>query len=183
VSKRDFTTRTIIIPTSTFVCLSGLILWKMILQTDKATDKQQNEESKYGMSWVLQQRLADVMTIAQSNQPKWSNTLEINSLRLTYLTSHLDDVSANGSRRSINDRNIGKAKYLDYSLESRLEFESILEQTELEVRTIGREIKAVVDKQSPHAFKHCDWKFCSCHELRRKFKPGSVFQSADYAGN
>ena len=172
---------TILMPTSTFLCLSGLILWKMILQTEKAADQQQNEKSKYGMSWVLQQRLAEVMTIAQSNQPKWSNILEINSLRLTYLTSHLHDVSATGSRKSINDRNVGKAKYLDYSLESRLEFESILEQTELEVRTIGREIKVVVDKQSPHAFKHCDWKFCSCHELRRKFEPGSVFQSADYA--
>lgn len=177
---RDVTTMTIIIPTSTFLCSSGLILWKMILQTEKAADQQQNEKSKYGMSWVLQQRIADVMEISQSNQPKWSNILEINSLRLTYLTSHLDDVSATGSRKSINDRNVGKAKYLDYSLESRLEFESILEQTELEVRTIGREIKAVVDKQSPHAFKHCDWKFCSCHELRRKFEPGSVFQSADY---
>jgi hypothetical protein len=166
--------------TNIYFLVLGLILWKMIVQTDKATDHQQNEESKYGMSWVLQQRLADVIAIAQFNQPKWGNILEINSLRLTYLTSHIDDVSANGSRKSINDRNIGMAKYLDYSLDSRLEFESILEQTELEVRTIGHEIKALVDKQSPHAFKHCDWKFCSCHKLRRKFEPGSVFQSAGY---
>ncbi|KAL3796302.1 hypothetical protein ACHAW5_010309 [Stephanodiscus triporus] len=156
-----------------------LILWKMILQTDKASEQQQNEEYKYAMSWVLQQRLTDVMAIEQSNKPTWSNILNINSLRLIYLTSHVDEASAYGSRSAINGRSIGQAKYLDYSIDP-FSFESILEQTELEVRTIANEIKTLVDKQSPHAFKHCNWKYCSCHDLRRKFEPGSVFQSVEY---
>jgi len=152
----------------------------MILQTDKASEQQQNEEYKYAMSWVLQQRLADVMAIGKGNKPTWRNILNINSLRLIYLTSQVDDASGYASRSAINGRSIGQAKYLDYSIESRFAFESILEQTELEVRTIGQEIKTLVDKQSPHAFKHCNWKYCSCHELRRKFEPGSVFQSVEY---
>ncbi|KAL3821824.1 hypothetical protein ACHAXA_003326 [Cyclostephanos tholiformis] len=152
-----------------------LIFWKMI----EESEQQQSENYKYGMPWVLQQNLADAMAIALSNQPKWSNILEINSLRLTYLTSHLDDASANGSTSSATIRSMGKAKYLDFSLEPPFEFQSFLEQTELEVRTICRDIETLVNKQSPHAFKHCDWTYCSCHELRKKFKPGSVFQSTD----
>jgi hypothetical protein len=165
-----------------FLCSSGLILWKMIQQTGKESEQQQSEKYKYGMPWVLQQRLANVIAIAHSSQPKWGNILEINSLRLTYLTSHLDDTSTVCSTVSTNTRSTGKAKFLDFSLEPPFEFQSFLEQTELEVRTIGQEIETLVSKQSPHAFKHCNWKYCSCHELRKKFKPGSVFQSADYLG-
>jgi hypothetical protein len=166
---------TIISSIFVFLCSSGLIFWKMI----EESEQQQSENYKYGMPWVLQQNLADAMAIALSNQPKWSNILEINSLRLTYLTSHLDDASANGSTSSATIRSMGKAKYLDFSLEPPFEFQSFLEQTELEVRTICRDIETLVNKQSPHAFKHCDWTYCSCHELRKKFKPGSVFQSTD----
>ncbi len=167
-------------PTSVFLCSSGLILWKMIQQTDNESEQQQRENYKYGMPWVFQQSLANVTANARSNPPKWTNILEINSLRLTYLTSHPDDTST--VTVSTSTRSMGKAKYLDFSLESPFEFQSFLEQTELEVRTIGQGIEALVNKQSPHAFKHCDWKYCSCHELRRKFKPGSVFQSTDYVG-
>jgi hypothetical protein len=142
----------------------------MIQHTDKASDQASDQEEKdgykYGISWTLQQRLLSAMTSTQSNIPKWSNVLQLNSLRLTYLTSHVDDASANGS-----------ANYLDYSLDSTSEFESVLIQTEQEILTIAREIKELVDTQSPHAFKHCDWKFCSCHEIRRRFIPGSVYQS------
>jgi hypothetical protein len=164
--------------TYVFLCSSGLVLWKMIQQTGKESEHPQIEKYKYGMPWLLRQRLA--MANAQSSQSKWSNILEINSLRLTYLTSHPDDTSTAGSSVSTNTRRTGKATYLDFSLEPPFEFQSFLEQTELEIRTIGHGIETLVSKQSPHAFKHCEWKYCSCHELRKKFKPGSVFQSADY---
>lgn len=140
----------------------------MVQRTDKASEQEEKDGYKYGISWTLQQRLASAMNITPSNIPKWSNMLELNSLRLTYLTSHVDDTSANGL-----------ANFLDYSLDSKSEFESILMQTEHEVQTIAREIKELVDTQSPHAFKHCDWKYCSCHELRRRFIPGSVYQLED----
>jgi hypothetical protein len=140
----------------------------MVQQTDMASEQEEKDGYKYGISWTLQQRLANAMNITPGHTPKWSNMLEVNSLRLTYLTSHVDDASANGL-----------ANYLDYSLDSKSEFESILMQTEHEVQTIAREIKELVDTQSPHAFKHCDWKYCSCHELRKRFIPGSVYQSED----
>ena len=140
----------------------------MIQETDRTSEPQQSDGYKYGLSWVLQQRLVSAMEIAENNKLKWSNMLELNSLRLTYLNSHIEDASANGS-----------ATYLDYSLDSQLEFESVLLQTEQEIHTMANDIKQLVDAQSPHAFKHCDWKYCSCHELRRRFVPGSVYQSDD----
>eukprot|EP00571_Detonula_confervacea_P008266 CAMPEP_0172324150 /NCGR_PEP_ID=MMETSP1058-20130122/50589_1 /TAXON_ID=83371 /ORGANISM="Detonula confervacea, Strain CCMP 353" /LENGTH=467 /DNA_ID=CAMNT_0013040347 /DNA_START=181 /DNA_END=1584 /DNA_ORIENTATION=+ len=164
----------------------ALILWKMILQTDEASEQyrvqgqRQKEQYKYGMSWVLQQSLTQAMTHTQSIS-KWSEILQLNSLRLTHLTSNVDDESVNDSAAMSTDgkSNIGKATYLDYPLGSPSEFQSLLDQTELEVQTIARDIKILVDTQSPHAFKHCDWRYCSCHELRSKFRRGSVFQSPD----
>jgi len=156
----------------------ALILWKMILHTDKTSEQStgfghegqsyQKGHFKYSMPWVLQQKLMQVMAGAKQNQ-RWSDILELKLLRLMYLTSHLDDPSSKG-----------KAAYLDSSLGcSSSEFHSIIDRTELEVQTIAKDIKILVDKQSPHAFQHCNWKYCSCHGIRRKFRPGSVFQSHD----
>ncbi|KAL7529070.1 hypothetical protein ACHAXR_002778 [Thalassiosira sp. AJA248-18] len=166
----------------------ALILWKMIHQTDKTSEQsrihygeeqgKQKDQYKYGLSWTLQQRLLQACTQVQTNDPTWSNILELNSLRLMYLTSHLDDASANNE--STDSRSIGRANHLDYPLgASPSEFQSILDQTEHEVQDIAKDIKRLVDMQSPHAFEHCDWRYCSCHELRRKFVRGSVFQSPD----
>jgi len=172
----------------------ALMLWKMILRTDQSSAERssvdygheqgrQKDLYKFGLSWALQQRLAQAMSSNTQNNARWSDTLQLNSLRLMYLTSHIDDVSANGDSTMVasgRSSGIGKAKYLDYSLgSSPSEFQSILDQTELEVQTIARNIKTSVDAQSPHAFEHCDWRYCSCHELRRKFRPGSVYQSPD----
>lgn len=161
----------------------ALMLCKMIHQTDQTSEqkringyqKEQKDQYKYGISWVFQQKLVQAMKSAQHN-PTWSDILELDSLRLMYLTSHLDDPTSITS----DDRTIGKAKYLDQPLgSSQSEFQSILDQTELEVQTIAKDIKTLVDMQDPHAFKHCDWKYCSCHELRRKFVRGSVYQDPD----
>jgi len=179
----------------------ALILWKMIHQTDDKTTtlggKTAKTDSRFGMSWMLQQRLKQALTASSTAatatktngmEKDWSRTLELNSLRLMYFTSHLDDASANNeSTMNATDddddagsRTIGKAHYLDFSMgSSPIEFQSILDETELEVRTIASDIKRLVDMQSPHAFEHCDWRYCSCHELRKKFKPGSVFQSPE----
>lgn len=161
----------------------------MIHDTDRTSEQvrvngtlelsqQTKDQYKYGLSWVLQQRLMQATTYKQHGA-KWSNLLELNSLRLFYLTSHLDDTSANDLSNE-DGGNLGKATYLDYPLgSSRSEFQSILNQTEQEVKHIAGEIKRLVDMQSPHEWKHCDWRFCSCHELRRKFVRGSVYQDPD----
>ena len=119
------------------------------------------------------------------SKPIWSETLQLDSLRLMYLTSHVEDVCVNdddsATISSNSNSNIGRAKYLDFSLgSSQSEFQSILDQTQKEVQTIARDIKILVDTQDPHAFEHCDWRYCSCHELRRKFRPGSVYKSPDF---
>lgn len=160
----------------------ALILWKMILQTEdvaSAVDNgagQQKDQYKYRLSWELQQRLANAMDNVRIGDTGWSNMLELKSLRLIHLTSHLDDASVNNSVNAMNDKGIiGKATYLDYALDAPSEFERvILDQTEREVQAIVRGVKKLVDAQSPHAFKHCDWRYCSCHEFRRRFRPGSV---------
>lgn len=151
----------------------ALMLWKMILATDEVSKLSgQQDKYKYVLPWTLQQKLIEAMNGADVK--KWSNVLELNSLRLMYLTSHLDDTSAN---IDTNGRSIGRASYLDSHLGSLAEFQSMLDQTELEVQNIANGIKQLVDMQSPHEFKPCDWRYCSCHEIRRKFVKESVSQS------
>ena len=169
----------------------ALVLWRMICNTDKQSqskgysqqeegqekDEQKDTDAyKYRMSWFLQQKLMQALPQHAQNNPKWSDIVEINSLRLMYFTSHLDDASINESTTMTDGRNTGKAKYRDFQLgSSPSEFHSFLDQIEGEVEDIESEIRRLVDEQSPHAFKHCDWRYCSCHELRRKFIPGSVY--------
>lgn len=157
----------------------ALMLWKTILQTEEGNGLQQKDQYKYRLSWELQQKLTDAMGQAHINPTtRWSNILELNSLRLIHLTSHVDDTSVNSLSDSMHDQIIGKATYLDYDLDSQSEFQSvILGQTERELQEIINEVKKLVDAQSPHAFKHCDWGYCSCHELRRKFRSGSVYDA------
>lgn len=152
-----------------------MVLWKMIEASSKRFGEREDKHN--GLPWDLQQRLLQATESAQAN-PRWSDILELDSLRLMYLTSHVDDPSANDSSTFADGRSIGRAKNLDYPIGPG-EFESVIEETEREVRTIARDIKMLVDMQSPHAFEHCDWRYCSCHQLRRKFRPGSVYQSPD----
>ncbi|KAL9189712.1 hypothetical protein ACHAXT_009387 [Thalassiosira profunda] len=163
-------------------------IWNMVLQTDKQSmqssvngndegDREQPKDLyKYGLSWVLRQQLMQALPNATSN-PKWADVLELDSLRLFYLTSHLDDPSAN---EASDGRIIGKAKYMDYPLGSPSEFRSLLDQTENEIGTIAHNLQSLVDAQSPLVFEHCDWRYCSCHALRRRFHPGTVYQSPDF---
>jgi len=159
----------------------AMMLSKMIQQTDQAsqlTIDEQKEQYKYSMSWNLKQRLEHAMRNVQSN-PKWSNIIELNSLRLMYLTSNIEDDSVNDPNTTQED-GIGKATCLDLSLgSSPQEIDSLLDEVEIEVQSIVKDILILVDQQDPTAFKHCDWRYCSCHELRRRFHPGSVYQSPD----
>lgn len=170
----------------------ALVLWKMILQTmdeepavefhENGGVRRQNDQYKYRLSWEFQQRLRNAMSSLRINDTRWSNVLELTSLRLIHLTSHVDDDSVNSPKASMNGKSssIGKATYLDFALDDPAVFESVvLEQTEREVKAIIHGIKTLVDTQSPHSFKHCDWRYCSCHEFRRRFRPGSVYISPD----
>jgi len=156
----------------------AMMLKKMINQTDQAsklTRDEQKEQYKYSMSWNLKQRLENAMRNVQSN-PKWSDIIELNSLRLMYLTSNIEDDSVNDPNTKQED-GIGKATCLDLSLGSTpQEVDSLLDEVEIEVQSIVKDIHILVDEQDPTAFKHCDWRYCSCHELRRRFHPGSVYQ-------
>ena len=159
----------------------ALMLYKMIRQTDALSEQPNDQEGyKYAMPWTLQQRLKQALTNNVANTPDWGSVLELNSLRLMYLTSHLDDDSINDSNTATSGT-VGKAACLDYPLMGSQSSEIIpfLNEMELEVQTIAKDIKILVDQQDPHAFKHCDWRYCSCHELRRRFRPGSVYQSPE----
>ena len=150
----------------------ALILWKMILQTE--TLEQDSEEKtvdyRYGLSWELRQKLLQSMGYENGqSHPKWSELLTLESLRLMYLTSHLDDMAANFDTPP--DAPVGKAKYLDFSLN---EFMAVLDQTESEVISIQKQIKDLVDMQDPKAWHHCNWKYCNCHEMRERFIDGTV---------
>eukprot|EP00986_Skeletonema_menzelii_P001951 scaffold539_cov145-Skeletonema_menzelii.AAC.15 len=152
----------------------ALILWKMILQTETLEQKRQESEEtvdyRYGLSWELRQKL--LQSLGYENEqlhPKWSELLKIESLRLMYLTSHLDDMAANFDTPP--DAPVGKAKELDFSL---FEFMTVLDQTENEVISIQKQIKELVDMQDPTAWHHCNWKYCNCHEMRERFIDGTV---------
>ena len=157
----------------------AMMLSKMIKQTDQAselTKDEQKEQYKYSMSWNLKQRLENAMRNVQN--PKWSDIIELNSLRLMYLTSNIEDDSVNDP--STTKDGIGKATCLDLYLgSSPQEVDLLLDEVEIEVQSIVKDIHILVDEQDPTAFKHCDWRYCSCHELRRRFHPGSVYQSPD----
>ncbi|KAK1735243.1 PD-(D/E)XK nuclease superfamily protein [Skeletonema marinoi] len=156
----------------------ALILWKMILQTEtlEQRQRQQSEEVgktvdyRYGLAWELRQKLLQSLGYENEQQaPKWTELLTLESLRLMYLTSHLDDMAANYDTPP--DAPVGKAKCLDFSLN---EFMSVLDQTENEVMSIQKQIKELVDMQDPKAWHHCNWKYCNCHEMRDRFIDGTV---------
>ena len=173
--------------------LYALVLWKMILETEKTVQTHNiidpdeidsngdnvKPEYKYRLSWELQQKL--LKSLAKDDYGEynnvfnnWSDMLEFLPLRLFYLTSHLDDESTNNPLETRSSE-IGKASYLDADLQPN--FDQILQETEQDLRSILRDIKTVVDKQDPLAFKHCNNKFCDCHEMRSRFRYGSVWSS------
>jgi len=156
----------------------ALILWKMILQTERLeqSHRQESEEVgktvdyRYSLSWELRQKLLQSLGYEnEQHHPKWSELLTLESLRLMYLTSHLDDMAANFDTPP--DAPGGKAKHLDFSLNDIM---SVLDQTEDEVISIQKQIKELVDLQDPKAWHHCNWKYCNCHEMRERFIDGTV---------
>eukprot|EP00573_Skeletonema_grethae_P009356 CAMPEP_0201707770 /NCGR_PEP_ID=MMETSP0578-20130828/53091_1 /ASSEMBLY_ACC=CAM_ASM_000663 /TAXON_ID=267565 /ORGANISM="Skeletonema grethea, Strain CCMP 1804" /LENGTH=471 /DNA_ID=CAMNT_0048196475 /DNA_START=34 /DNA_END=1446 /DNA_ORIENTATION=+ len=139
----------------------ALILWKMILQTERLeqSHRQESEEVgktvdyRYSLSWELRQKLLQSLGYEnEQHHPKWSELLTLESLRLMYLTSHLDDMAANFDTPP--DAPGGKAKHLDFSLNDIM---SVLDQTEDEVISIQKQIKELVDLQDPKAWHHCNW--------------------------
>lgn len=52
---------------------------------------------------------------------------------------------------------------------------SILDQIDQEVQSIGRESRRLVSMQNTKALKQCDWKYCSCHDMRRRFHGESIW--------
>jgi RecB family exonuclease len=156
----------------------ALILWKMILQTEALEQKQSQlreevgeaVDYKYSLSWEFRQKLLQCLGYENlQHVPKWSELLTLDSLRLMYLTSHMEDKAANYDTSP--DALVGKAKYLDFSLN---EFMFVMDRTEKEVIFIQKQIKELVDIQDPKAWHHCDWKYCNCHEMRERFIDGTV---------
>ena len=131
----------------------AMMLKKMIKQTDQAsqlTRDEQKEQYKYSMSWNLKQRLENAMRNVQNN-PKWCNIIELNSLRLMYLTSNIEDDSVNDPNTTQED-GIGKATCLDLSLGSTpQEIDSLINEMEIEVQSIVKDIHILVDEQDPTA--------------------------------
>lgn len=157
----------------------ALILWKMMLHTE-TLEQRQNQQSevvdgkavdyRYGLSFELRQKLLRSLGYENNKHDhKWSELLTLDSLRLMYLTSHLDDMAANYDTPP--DALVGKAKCLDFSLD---EFMYVLDQTEKEVISIQKQIKELVDMQDPKFWHHCNWKYCNCHEMRDRFIDGTV---------
>lgn len=165
--------------------LYALILWKMIIETERGAkllyanpgeDIPDSEgikpEYKFRLSWELQQKVLRALDKdGETNQIPWTTMLDFLPLRLLFLTSHRDDDSVNHASNVENE--LGKASYLDAALQPN--FHQILHETEQDVISIFSDIKVLVDMQDPRAFKHCDGKFCNCHEIRRRFRYGSVW--------
>eukprot|EP00956_Cyclotella_meneghiniana_P031566 scaffold83210_cov62-Cyclotella_meneghiniana.AAC.6 len=162
--------------------LYALILTKMIRETDNTNysnedgldDQTDMSGYKYRLPWNLQQKI--LQALGRDGNSK-SNTqlsamIDFLPLRLLYLTSHLDDDSANNAIGITNE--LGKASYLDTELEP---VHQTLSETEQEVIKICQEIKELVGMQNPLKFQHCDRKFCNCHDMRARFRYGSVWSA------
>lgn len=164
--------------------LYALILWKMIIETERGVERSigsddigENDKSggdyKYRLPWQMQQKLLRALGKDGESNFQWSAMLDFLPLRLLFLTSHPDDESANDI---LFENELGKASYLDAALKPNLH--QILDETEQSVISIYKDIKELVDMQDPMTFKHCDRKFCNCHEMRMRFRYGSVWSSA-----
>jgi hypothetical protein len=85
--------------------------------------------------------------------------IQLRFLRLMYLNSSSD-----------------KAKYIEMDLgESQEERDFILDSIHCELSDIWRSIQSLVHQQDARAFVHCDRPWCTCHILRDKFVPGSIW--------
>ncbi|VEU33983.1 unnamed protein product [Pseudo-nitzschia multistriata] len=51
-----------------------------------------------------------------------------------------------------------------------------LQKVHKDLSQIWMDIGALVDKQDPKAFQHCDRPFCFCHVCRDRFVPGTVWE-------
>lgn len=91
------------------------------------------------------------------------SNIPLRFLRLMYLNSSSD-----------------KAKYIEMDLgESQEERDFILHTIHCELSDIWKKIRSLVQLKDARAFVHCDRPWCTCHILRDKFVPGSVW-SRDY---
>uniref|UniRef100_A0A7S2UQ23 PD-(D/E)XK endonuclease-like domain-containing protein n=1 Tax=Attheya septentrionalis TaxID=420275 RepID=A0A7S2UQ23_9STRA len=85
---------------------------------------------------------------------------DLRMLRLFYLTSAS-----------------GAGQYLDMDMGATpQERNEILRQIHMELSDIWTSIRQLVETQDPKSFVHCDRSFCSCHETRARFAPGTVWE-------
>ena len=138
------------------------MLTKMMENTDRrltlpGDDKE--DQTKFRLPWILSERLEESLG---RKVGRWTDEVELTNLKLMFLTSHEGD-------RAVEEP--GAATYLDYPIRRRDEEFAAIDE---EIRSIVENIKRLVDLNDPCAFEHCDWSYCSCHELQRGFEPSKV---------
>lgn len=100
---------------------------------------------------------------ASANNSK--NNYKNDSMDLRYLKLHfLDSVE-------------GTAKPWEMDLGATQEIrDQEMQNVHKDLSQIWTDINALVDKQDPRAFVHCDRSFCFCHVCRDRFVPGTVWE-------
>ena len=97
--------------------------------------------------------------VGQSSQSQ-SQSLDYRWLRLLHLTSAS-----------------GKAQHLDFDLgATQEERDAALQEVHQDLSQVWNSIIELVDTQDPRAFVGCNRSFCSCHECRAQFVPGTVWE-------
>ena len=86
---------------------------------------------------------------------------DIRHLRLMYLRT-----ATSTSSGQILDMDLGSTPY---------ERDVVLQDVHMEVSSLWKEIRTLVESGDPMAFRHCDKEWCSCHVYRKRFLPGTVW--------
>jgi hypothetical protein len=86
--------------------------------------------------------------------------LDLRMLRLFYLTSES-----------------GRAQHVDFDLgATQLERDSVLQEVHSDLSKIWMKIRELVSTQDPKAFVGCQRSFCYCHQCRKRFVPGTLWE-------
>lgn len=108
---------------------------------------------------LLQEMIQNGKNKSKSGNLKNIKSSDLRLLRLLYLTSKEGD-----------------AKWLDLDLGEGEEKDASLQEVHVELVDIWENILALVAKQNPKDFVHCDRPFCFCHKIRPKFQEGSLYE-------
>ncbi|EJK53618.1 hypothetical protein THAOC_26912 [Thalassiosira oceanica] len=138
------------------------MLTKMMENTDGRPTLPGDEEEgqrKFRLPWILSERIEESLG---RKVDRWTDEVELTNLRLMFLSSHVGD-------RAVEEP--GAATYLDYPIRRRDEEFAAIDE---EIRSLVGDIKRLVDLNDTRAFEHCDWSYCSCHQLRAGFEPSKV---------